>query len=92
MLWTRIIAELNSGFGRCSGSSDSRQEITISGIELAEKIRKQQFKTGNLPGRPATAPDIWAAILAALLYQEFFLDTPSRALAKFAQNLSRFSD
>jgi transposase-like protein len=39
--------------------------ITISGIELAEKIRKQQFKTGNLPGRPATAPDIWAAILAA---------------------------
>jgi hypothetical protein len=38
---------------------------TISGIELVEKIRKQQFKTGNLPGRPATAPDIWAAILAA---------------------------
>jgi transposase-like protein len=39
--------------------------VTISGIELAEKIRKHQFKTGNLPGRPATAPDIWAAILAA---------------------------
>jgi transposase-like protein len=38
---------------------------TISGIELVEKIRKQQFKTGNLPGRPATAPDIWAAVLAA---------------------------
>jgi hypothetical protein len=39
--------------------------ITISGIELAEKIRKHQFMTGNLPGKPATAPDIWAAILAA---------------------------
>lgn len=39
--------------------------ITISGIELAEKIRKHQFKTGKLPGRPKTAPDIWAAILAA---------------------------
>jgi hypothetical protein len=39
--------------------------ITISGIELAEKIRKLQFMTGNLPGKPATAPDIWAAILAA---------------------------
>ena len=39
--------------------------ITIGGIELAEKIRKHQFKTGNLPGQPATAPDIWAAILAA---------------------------
>ena len=39
--------------------------ITISGIELAEKIRKHQFKTGKLPGRPGTAPDIWAAVLAA---------------------------
>jgi transposase-like protein len=39
--------------------------ITISGIELAEKIRKQQFKIGNLPGRPVSAPDIWAAVLAA---------------------------
>jgi hypothetical protein len=39
--------------------------ITISGIELAEKIRKQQFKIGTLPGRPVVAPDIWAAVLAA---------------------------
>jgi hypothetical protein len=39
--------------------------ITISGIELAEKIRKQQFNTENLPGRPTTAPDVWAAVLAA---------------------------
>ncbi len=42
--------------------------ITITGIELAEKIRKQQFNTGNLPGRPATVPAIWAAILAANLF------------------------
>lgn len=39
--------------------------ITISGIELAERIRKHQFKTGRLPGRPRTAPEIWAAVLAA---------------------------
>jgi transposase-like protein len=39
--------------------------ITISGIELAEKIRKHQFKTGKLTGKPKTALDIWAAILAA---------------------------
>jgi transposase-like protein len=39
--------------------------ITISGIELAEKIRKQQFKTRNLTGRPVVAPDVWAAVLAA---------------------------
>jgi transposase-like protein len=39
--------------------------ITISGIELAEKIRKQQFKTRNLLGRPVNATDVWAAVLAA---------------------------
>ena len=39
--------------------------ITISGIELAEKIRKHQFKTGKLPGRPRTTLEIWAAVLAA---------------------------
>jgi transposase-like protein len=39
--------------------------ITIGGIELTEKIRKHQFKTGKMPGRPRTAPDIWAAVLAA---------------------------
>jgi len=39
--------------------------ITIIGIELAEKIRKQQFKTRSLPGRPVAAPDVWAAVVAA---------------------------
>jgi transposase-like protein len=39
--------------------------ITISGIELAEKIRKQQFKTRNLLGSPVNASDVWAAVLAA---------------------------
>jgi hypothetical protein len=41
--------------------------ITISGIEpLRRKIRKHQFKTGKLTGStPKTAPEIWAAILAA---------------------------
>ena len=39
--------------------------VTISGIELAARIRKQQFKLGSLPGRPTTVPAIWAAVLAA---------------------------
>jgi len=39
--------------------------VTISGIELAAQIRKHQFKTGALPGRPKRIPDIWAAVLAA---------------------------
>jgi transposase-like protein len=38
---------------------------TISGIELAEKIRKRQFKTGKLGGLTATVPEIWEAALAA---------------------------
>jgi len=39
--------------------------ITISGIELAEKIKKSQFKIGNLVMRSATAPAIWGAVLAS---------------------------
>jgi hypothetical protein len=33
--------------------------VTISGLELAEKIRKRKFKTGKLGGRTATVPQIW---------------------------------
>jgi transposase-like protein len=40
-------------------------EVTISGIELVEKIRKGQFKTGKLGGRTATMAEIWQAALAA---------------------------
>ena len=39
--------------------------ITISGIELAEKIKKAQFKIGKLATRSAAAPAIWAAVLAS---------------------------
>ena len=39
--------------------------VTISGIELAQKIKRHQFKTGKLAGRSATVPEIWAAVLAA---------------------------
>jgi transposase-like protein len=39
--------------------------VTISGIELAVKIRKRQFKLGKLPGRPTTIPAVWTAVVAA---------------------------
>ena len=39
--------------------------VTISGIELAAKIRKHQFKVAKLPSRPTTVPAIWAAAVAA---------------------------
>jgi putative transposase len=39
--------------------------VVIGGIELAEKIKKRQFKLGNLVGRTATMPEIWQAALAA---------------------------
>ena len=38
--------------------------VTISGIELAARIRKDQFKIGKLPGRPKTIPAIWTAVVA----------------------------
>jgi len=39
--------------------------VVISGIELAEKIKKGQFRTGKLGGSTATTPEIWQAALAA---------------------------
>ena len=37
----------------------------IRGIELAEKIKKQQFNLKPLTIKASTAPEIWAAVLAA---------------------------
>ena len=39
--------------------------VVISGIELAEKIKKEQFKISKLGGTTATMPEIWRAALAA---------------------------
>jgi putative transposase len=39
--------------------------ITISGIELAEKIKKGQFMTGKLGGCYATMTELWSAALVA---------------------------
>jgi transposase-like protein len=39
--------------------------VTIQGIELAEKIKKQQFNLKPLTGKATSAPDIWAAVLSA---------------------------
>lgn len=39
--------------------------VTISGIELTEKIRKGRFKIGKLGGRSAGMPEIRAPALAA---------------------------
>jgi hypothetical protein len=37
----------------------------VAGIELAEKIKKGQFKTGKLGGCDATMTELWNAALAA---------------------------
>jgi len=39
--------------------------VTISGIELAEKIKKGQFETGKLRHGTATMSELWSAALAA---------------------------
>src|SRR5215472_15586921 len=40
--------------------------VTISGIELAEKIKKGQFKTGKLGGCHATMSELWNAAPGSL--------------------------
>ena len=39
--------------------------VTIRCIELAEKIKKHQFNFKSVSGKTHTAPEIWAAVLAA---------------------------
>jgi hypothetical protein len=39
--------------------------VTISGIELALKIRKEQFDTSKLSLEKARAEELWQAVLAA---------------------------
>ena len=39
--------------------------VVIAGIELAQKIKKDQFKTGRLGRAITTVPEIWRAALAA---------------------------
>jgi hypothetical protein len=39
--------------------------MTIRGIKLAEKIKKHQFNLRPLTGKPTTAPEMWARVLAA---------------------------
>ena len=39
--------------------------VVIRGIELAEKIKKQQFQMSRLGGLTATMPKIWQVALAA---------------------------
>src|SRR5205823_13951469 len=39
--------------------------VAIRGIELAAKVKKQQFNLKPLTGKATTAPEIWAAVLAA---------------------------
>jgi len=45
--------------------SFSAAGVTISGIELTEKIRKGQFQIGQLGGSQATMPEIWRAAPAS---------------------------
>jgi transposase-like protein len=39
--------------------------VTISGIELAEQIKKGQVKTGKFGNRKSTMSELWNAALAA---------------------------
>ena len=47
------------------GRKSVETAMVISGIELAEEIKKGQFKIGKLGGRRAMPQEIWQAALAA---------------------------
>jgi len=40
-------------------------EVTLSGIELASKIKKGQFDTSGITSSGALIPQVWEAVLAA---------------------------
>jgi hypothetical protein len=42
-----------------------RAKVTIAGIELLHRIRKNQFDLGKLQIQTKSAPAIWTAVLAA---------------------------
>jgi hypothetical protein len=42
-----------------------RAAVTISGIELVQKIQKHQSKISTWGGRSAPMPELWIAVLAA---------------------------
>jgi len=48
------------GFKRFSNAA-----VTLSGIELAQKIRKGQFNTSTISQAGALVPQVWEAVLAA---------------------------
>ena len=48
------------GFKRFSNAA-----VTLSGIELAQKIRKGQFDTSSISHAGAMVPQVWGAVLAA---------------------------
>jgi hypothetical protein len=51
------------------GLSFSAAVVTISGIELTEKIRKEQLKIGKLGGSNAAMPGICAGCITRANYQ-----------------------
>ena len=45
--------------------SFSNAAVTLSGIELVQKIKKGQFDTSNISNVAALVPQVWEAVLAA---------------------------
>ena len=39
--------------------------VVMVGVELAEKIKKGQFRIGKIGGPTASVPEIWQAAMAA---------------------------
>ena len=46
--------------------------VTIRGIELAQKIKKNQFNLRPLTKKAVTVPALWAEVLAAYNRENYF--------------------
>ena len=58
LLVLKVLAVKTAAYDQCSDFKKfENAAITIRGIELAEKVRKDQYKTAKLSGRPITAPE-----------------------------------
>jgi hypothetical protein len=58
-------AKRKHGMAQSHSGQAKNAAVTISGIELAEQIKKGQFKTGKFGNRKSTMSELWNAALAA---------------------------
>ena len=61
-----MVYHLQTELSRCVRSDGGAQRhVTLSGIELANKVKKGQFDTSEITGPEAMILQVWETVLAA---------------------------